>query len=118
MVVSDAECEKAESHSVVKLNETTGLCETNRYGSYKDKIKKTHLCAGAPGKGSCQGDSGGPLTVQDSQTGQHGLAGIVSTGIGCAVVSNVHICRNFMILVCFRRACLESSQKLPCSGSG
>ena len=93
MVVSDAECEKAESDSVVRENKTTGMCETDLHGSYKDKIQATHLCAGAPGKGSCQGDSGGPLTVKDSQTGQHRLAGIVSTAIGCAVVSNMHICR-------------------------
>ena len=47
-------------------------------------VPGNHVCAGMPqgGVDACQGDSGGPLTV--SYNGAAVLAGIVSSGSGCA----------------------------------
>lgn len=47
-------------------------------------VPGNHLCAGLPQGGidACQGDSGGPLTV--AYNGAAVLAGIVSSGTGCA----------------------------------
>lgn len=52
------------------------------YGA--SSISNSQLCAGLNkgGKDSCQGDSGGPLIVR--QDGQWRLAGVTSTGTGCA----------------------------------
>ena len=52
------------------------------YGS--SYVPGNHVCAGMPqgGVDACQGDSGGPLTV--AYNGTPVLAGIVSSGSGCA----------------------------------
>jgi secreted trypsin-like serine protease len=49
------------------------------YGGISDR----NLCAGAAGKDACQGDSGGPLVWRDDDDNPF-LAGVVSTGRGCA----------------------------------
>jgi secreted trypsin-like serine protease len=52
------------------------------YGS--SYVPGNHVCAGMPqgGVDACQGDSGGPLTI--AYNGTPTLAGIVSSGSGCA----------------------------------
>ena len=44
------------------------------------------MCAGyaAGGKDACQGDSGGPLVVWNAGTSRWNLAGVTSSGDGCA----------------------------------
>ena len=49
-------------------------------------ISEDMLCAGARGKDACIGDSGGPFTVKNAGN-RHELVGVVSWGLGCAVVS-------------------------------
>lgn len=51
---------------------------------YKKLWNPGVICAGSleAGKDACQGDSGGPLTRQQGE--QRVLAGVVSTGVGCA----------------------------------
>ena len=60
-----------------------GIC-TDQFGI--SALIASQICAGITGAqphDACQGDSGGPLIQRDS-TGRFWLAGIVSTGVGCA----------------------------------
>jgi len=62
----------------------TERCEA--IADYKGKLDATSICAGSVegAKDSCQGDSGGPMTR--AQGSEMVLVGLVSWGVGCALL--------------------------------
>lgn len=60
--------------------------DCNDADTYSGQITARSFCAGfdSGGKDTCQGDSGGPLVVRDGDGQYRLLAGVTSSGIGCA----------------------------------
>ena len=75
-------------------------------------ISEDMLCAGARGKDACIGDSGGPFTVKNAGN-RHELVGVVSWGLGCAVVSLSQLNHQHQNIL-FRTAFMECTQRWPC----
>ncbi|XP_031845098.1 venom serine protease 34 [Nomia melanderi] len=70
----------------VTLSVQTNLqCQKNYPG-----VSVNQLCTYAPDKDSCAMDSGGPVLWQNPTTENLVLTGIISYGIGCAVVGSVN----------------------------
>ncbi|KAL7444465.1 hypothetical protein ACHAXH_008913 [Discostella pseudostelligera] len=72
-VISNADCEKAESG-------------TDSYDGY---ISDDMLCTEYEGQDACQGDSGGPLIIPGYDPESDVQVGVVSWGIGCAFLPGV-----------------------------
>ncbi|XP_011702419.1 PREDICTED: venom serine protease-like isoform X2 [Wasmannia auropunctata] len=51
---------------------------------YYANVNDNNMCTYSPGKDTCQMDSGGPLLWQNPMTHNLVLAGITSSGVGCA----------------------------------